>query len=368
MLTILVSAFVISLLATTLVIRFRHLHERFTADSDLGGVQKFHASPVPRIGGVPVFLGLIAGVGIIHMKWPNFEAWLLLVAALPAWLAGLMEDMTKRVGPMPRLLATFVAALLGFWLIKAGLQRLGIPGVDDMLRQYWVLSLLFTIVAVGGVAHALNIIDGYNGLAGMVAIMTFAVLGYVAFKVGDKVLWGLCVASIGAVAGFLVLNFPRGLIFFGDGGAYVVGFLIAEISVLLVTRNPAVSPWFPMLLVVYPVFETLFSMYRKKFLRNMSPSMPDGLHLHMLVYKRMVRWMVGSKEAKHMTRRNSLTSPYLWALSCVAMVPAAIFWNNTPVLAAFVVLFILLYLCLYKMIIRFKVPGWMVLHKRRSDK
>ena len=364
MLTILVCAFIVSFLATALVIRFRHLHERFTADSDLGGVQKFHASPVPRIGGVPVFLGLLAGVGIVNLKWPTFGAWLMLVAALPAWLAGLLEDMTKRVGPMPRLLATFVAAFLGFWLLKAGLHRLGIPGVDEVLRQYWILSLLFTVVAVGGVAHALNIIDGYNGLAGMVAILTFLVLGYVAYKVGDQVLWGICIAASGAVAGFLVLNFPRGLIFFGDGGAYMVGFLIAEISVLLVTRNPQVSPWFPMLLVIYPVFETLFSMYRKKFLRNMSPSMPDGLHLHMLVYKRLVRWMVGSKEARHITSRNSLTSPYLWVLSCVAVVPAAIFWDNTPVLAAFVVLFIALYLGVYRMIIRFKVPRWMVLRRR----
>lgn len=174
---------------------------------------------------------------------------------------------------------------------------------------------------------------------------------------------GLCFAATGAVLGFLVWNFPRGMIFAGDGGAYLIGFLIAELSVLLVARHPQVSPWFPLLLVIYPVFETLFSIYRKKFLRGMSPGMPDGLHLHMLVYKRLVRWMVGSREARHLTRRNSMTSPYLWALSSLSVAPAMLFWNNTTVLMVCVGVFVLTYLYLYRMIIRFRSPRWMVLYR-----
>ena len=77
-----------------------------------------------------------------------------------------------------------------------------------------------------------------------------------------------------------IINFPSGSLFAGDSGAYLIGFLIALVSVLLVTRNPQVSAWCPMLLAVYPVWETLFSIYRKKFLRGRSPNMPDGLHLH----------------------------------------------------------------------------------------
>jgi UDP-N-acetylmuramyl pentapeptide phosphotransferase/UDP-N-acetylglucosamine-1-phosphate transferase len=65
----------------------------------------------------------------------------------------------------------------------------------------------------------------------------------------------------------LIWNYPRGKIFLGDGGAYLLGFWLAELSVLLVVRHPEVSPWFPMLLLVYPIFETLFSMYRSKVLQ-----------------------------------------------------------------------------------------------------
>ena len=71
----------------------------------------------------------------------------------------------------------------------------------------------------------------------------------------------ICLA--GATAGFLVWNYPRGLIFAGDGGAYLWGVVIAMASVLLVQRHALVSPWFPMLLLIYPVWETLFSIYRK---------------------------------------------------------------------------------------------------------
>ncbi|MDN0082139.1 glycosyltransferase [Crenobacter sp. SG2305] len=366
MLMIVFGALLASFLMGVLIIRFQHVHARFTADHDLNGVQKFHATPVPRIGGVPVMAGIVAGTCVASFKWPNIEMWLLLASSLPAYLAGLTEDVTKRIGPLPRLLATFVAAMLGFWLLKAGLSRLAIPGVDSILERYWFLSLLFTVFAVGGVAHAINIIDGYNGLAGMVSIFIFLALAYVSFKVGDSSLLGLSLAVAGGIAGFLCWNFPRGLIFAGDGGAYLIGFLIAEVSVLLVARHPQVSPWFPLLLVIYPVFETLFSIYRRKFLQGRSVGYPDALHLHQMVYKRLVRWMVGSREARHLTHRNSLTSPYLWVLTSLAVIPAMLFWDNTTALLGFVVLFVLAYVGLYRMIIRFRTPGWLVLRKKRK--
>ncbi|MBV8046602.1 MAG: glycosyl transferase, partial [Paludibacterium sp.] len=162
------------------------------------------------------------------------------------------------------------------------------------------------------------------------------------------------------VAGFLLLNYPRGLIFAGDGGAYLMGFLIAELSVLLVARNPLVSPWFPLLLVIYPVFETLFSIYRRKFLQDRAIGYPDALHLHSVIYRRLVRWMVGSHEAKHLTRRNSMTAPYLWVLASLSIAPAMLFWHNTTILMICVLLFIALYISLYRMIIRFKTPRWLV--------
>jgi UDP-N-acetylmuramyl pentapeptide phosphotransferase/UDP-N-acetylglucosamine-1-phosphate transferase len=135
---------------------------------------------------------------------------------------------------------------------------------------------------------------------------------------------------------------------------------------LLLHRNPQVSPMFPLLLCIYPVFETVFSIYRRKILRDVSPGLPDGLHLHSLVYRRLIRWAVGNKSAKALTRRNSMTSPYLWMLCMTAVVPAVLFWDNTPVLAAFVLLFGITYVVLYWRIVRFKSPRWLVF--RRPDR
>lgn len=363
MLQILLLATFLSLLVGMCLIHFSHLHERFSADHDLGGVQKFHARPVPRIGGIPMAAGLVAGCGLLAWLQKDALPLLFLAVALPAFAAGMLEDVTKKVGPLPRLLATFVAAILGYFMLGAGLQRLDIPFVDGLLSQFWVLSLLLTVVAVGGVAHAVNIIDGYNGLSGVVSIFIFLAIAYVAFKVQDFGLMGICFAMVGAIAGFLFWNFPRGLIFAGDGGAYLVGFMIAEVSVLLVARHEQVSPWFPLLCVIYPVFETMFSIYRRKFLQGRRIGYPDALHLHQLVYMRLVRWMVGSKDVDHKTMRNSLTSPYLWALSSVSVVPAMLFWNKTPVLIGFVLAFMVTYVKLYRMIIRFRTPRWMLLRK-----
>ncbi|WP_293764872.1 glycosyltransferase [uncultured Aquitalea sp.] len=363
MLQILLTALLVSILTGLGLLRYSHLHSRFTADSDTSGVQKFHAVPVPRIGGVPIMLGLVMGCAL--SGYLNTSVWvlLLLLSTLPAFGFGLLEDVTKKIGPLARLLATFVSACLGFFLIDAGLNRLGIPYLDAALTNYLWLSLLITMVAVGGVAHAFNLIDGYNGLSGMVSVFIFTAMAYVCLKVHDILLMSVCMAMIGAILGFLFWNFPRGLIFAGDGGAYLVGFMIAEVSVLLVARNAEVSPWFPMLCVIYPVFETLFTIYRRKFLQGRAVGRPDALHLHQMIYRRVVRWMVGSREARHLTQRNSLTSPYLWVLCSLSVLPAMLFWNKTWVLLLFVALFVAGYLYLYRQIVRFRTPRWLTLRR-----
>ena len=148
------------------------------------------------------------------------------------------------------------------------------------------------------------------------------------------------------------------MLFAGDGGAYIWGVVFALASISLVQRNPDVSPWFPLLLLIYPVWETLFSIYRK-LARGDSPGMADALHLHQLIYRRIVRSVFhGDDEAQQMLMRNNRTSPYLWAFTMLTVVPAMLFWRNTGVLMAFCALFGVSYVAAYLAIVRFKVPGW----------
>jgi len=345
------------------VIRFGHVHAHFSADHDIDSPQKFHSTPVPRIGGLPIFVAFLTsltlGCWLGKISWT--ESVLLLACTLPVFGAGLLEDVTKLVGPMPRLMASFLSASLGFYLLDGGVFRLDILGVDFLLG-YWPVSLLVTMFAVGGVSHAINIVDGTNGLAGGISIMIFAALGYVSFQVGDTFLLAVCGAIAGAVLGFLVWNYPRGLIFAGDGGAYLLGFLIAEVSLLLV-KHPEVSPWFPLLLVSYPVVDTIFAIYRKRVIRGKSPGLPDGLHIHMLVYKRLVSSGGLSWDKNNHLGRNSRTSPYLWFLTLIAIIPAVIFWKQSEILMIVFALYFLLCGYFYVRIVKFKTPKFFARNK-----
>ena len=138
----------------------------------------------------------------------------------------------------------------------------------------------------------------------MCVLMMILALAYVAFQVGDTFVFTAALITAGAVFGFFVWNFPAGLIFLGDGGAYLLGFLLGELCILLVHRNAAVSPMFPLLLCAYPVFETIFTMYRRKFVRGVATGAPDGIHLHTLIHRRLVRWTLqNNPERRRLTRR-----------------------------------------------------------------
>jgi UDP-N-acetylmuramyl pentapeptide phosphotransferase/UDP-N-acetylglucosamine-1-phosphate transferase len=361
-------AFLVSLLVTLLVIRYSHLHARFTADTDTTGVQKYHTRPVPRIGGLSIVLASL-GVWIVAGFRDPYEfrsLGLLLLCGMPAFLGGLAEDLSKRVSVLARLLLAMLAGAAAYYLLGAAVLKVDIPGLDWLL-QFWVFSFIFTVIAVGGSANAINIIDGYNGLASFVAATIFGGFAYVSFYLGDRLLLVASVGMIGGIMGFFIWNYPRGLIFLGDGGAYFIGYMIGEISVLMMVRHPQVSAWFPLLLCIYPVFETLFSIYRKRLLRGRSPGMPDGVHLHMLIYRRLVRWAVGSTNEKHQTQRNAMTSPYLWVLSSLGVIPAVLFWQYKFVMMAFVLIFACSYVYLYRTLVRFGSPKWMMV-KRRERK
>jgi UDP-N-acetylmuramyl pentapeptide phosphotransferase/UDP-N-acetylglucosamine-1-phosphate transferase len=353
-------AFMASLVTTLLVVHAARQHGRATLDSDTSGPQKFHSTPVPRVGGIGIVAGLALAMAAMWWRDPDVTEMLgvLLLCGAPAFAGGLIEDFTKQVSPAKRLLATALSAIAAAAVMGALIVRTDIPGLDWLVAGS-AGALFVTVVAVAGIANSVNIIDGLNGLASMCVVIMLAAIAYVAFQVGDHVVGALALAGIGAVMGFFIWNFPAGLIFLGDGGAYFLGFYVAEISILLLVRNPTVSPLFPLLVCVYPVFETLFSIYRRRFLRAVPPSMPDGIHLHSLIYRRLMRWAVGDRSARALTRRNSMTSPFLWMLCMLSVVPAVLFWQNSAINAVFLGLFGLIYLALYWRIVRFKMPRWM---------
>jgi len=362
----LVLSFAASFLVSLWVVRNADRLERLAGDHQLDGPQKFHGRAVPRIGGVAIVFGVLAGVIwlLAQDAAKGVVAIVLLACAFPVFAAGLAEDLTKSQSPRRRLFFTAVSAALAVGLADAVITRTAIPGLD------WVVGFplgaaLVTVFVVTGVANAVNIIDGFNGLASMCVVLMLAGLAYVAFQIGDSLIGWLALAGIGAVLGFFAWNFPGGLVFLGDGGAYFLGFYLAELAILLLHRNPLLSPMFPLLLCIYPVFETLFSIYRRKWLRGRPVGMPDAAHLHSLIYRRFLRWAAGEATPREQAMRNSMTSPYLWMLCSLSVVPAVLWYDDTPVLAGCIVLFGVNYVLLYWRIVRFKTPRWMAFRRSR---
>lgn len=325
-----------------MILRFRSHHERYTADSG-GGPQKIHSIPVPRIGGLMIFAGLAAGV--LTAVWKGYlglvPALCFLASCLPAFCCGLYEDLTKDGGVAVRLLATFMSAGLAFVLLDARIDRLELGSLDGWLA-FWPLSFAVTLFMAAGVSQSLNIIDGLNGLAGFVAMTALCAMGFVAWRLGDELVLVVALASVGGLLGFLMWNFPRGRIFCGDGGAYLLGFVLAVVSVLLVHRNPQVSAWFPLVVAAYPVWETLFSIYRRRVVSGKSAMRPDALHLHSLVYRRANRSGTGKAWL-----RNAQSSAVCWIMPLLAALLAVSFWDQTWKLvcasAGFAAFYVLVY-------------------------
>lgn len=353
---------VVAFMVGGLIVASERWHGKVTGDYDLRKPQANHSRPTPRVGGLAVLAGSLAGLLVLGPSnmtltwlWP-----VLFIAAMPVFVAGLLEDITKDIGSGKRLLAAFISAAIAWWLL-GGVSRVGLGWADWML-SFWPISLVFTMIAVGGCTHALNIVDGMNGLAGMIATLMAVSLALVALQVQDIPIFLISTALASATLGFLVWNFPFGRVFLGDGGAYFLGFMLAELAVQLVVRNPGVSPFYALAVLFYPVFETLFSIWRRRFKRGVPVDQPDALHLHQLVFRRLVR-VTFSRDRRHAVPAlcNAMASPYLWVLALIGLVPATIWWDNAWFLCVSLAVFAAVYIWLYSRLVSWRRPRWLLL-------
>ncbi len=284
------------------VVLTQNLHGRWSHDSN-EGIQKIHTQPTPRIGGLGVFLSMLIAYFIFesqaksssHLDSLKIMRTMLLGGSL-CFLAGLAEDVTKKVSVSMRLVLCLIAALLAVFHSSISITDVGLPWIDSVLslKPEWSIALapaaiFLTCIAIAGLANAFNIIDGFNGLSSGVAMVVCAGVMAIAARLGDMPL--LYVSSLLSVAifGFWLTNWPYGKLFLGDGGAYFIGFCIAWLVILLPARNPSVSPWASLLLISYPVAEVLFSVIRRIRRSGHHPGAPDKVHMHHLVYARCIR-------------------------------------------------------------------------------
>jgi len=274
------SAFV-ALIVTPLVIWFA---PRIGA-VDRPGVRTIHERPVPRIGGVAIFVAAMSLiVAVLHIDNVIGEAframWLrmttLLCTSSFIFLVGLVDDL--RGLPARIKFAAEVLAAVG--LCAAGIRIESIGLTSDLSPHLGQAGCVLTVLWVVGVTNAVNLSDGLDGLAAGISAIACGVIAVLALYGGSTIMAILALALVGSLSGFLVFNFNPAKIFMGDCGSLFLGYTIAASSVMCMTKSSAlVGLALPALALGIPIFDTLFSMLRR-FLERRSLFAPDRSHFH----------------------------------------------------------------------------------------
>jgi UDP-N-acetylmuramyl pentapeptide phosphotransferase/UDP-N-acetylglucosamine-1-phosphate transferase len=331
----------VALVVSMILVKTKNFHGKYSFDSQ-DGVQKHHDEPTPRIGGLAILAGLTAA-WISATGETRAMLALIGLTGLPALGFGLVEDVTQKVGVKWRLTATVFSGLIFTVVSGYVVPSVGLSWLDLALSYGWVAAA-FTAFAIGGVANSINIIDGFHGLASGTLMVIFLAFAIVFARVGDEIMLAVSVIMLCVTAGFFVVNFPLGKLFLGDAGAYYAGYMVAVLGVMLPVRNPSVSPWVSLLILGYPVMETVFSIIRRRFDGHCIGA-PDSKHLHHLVYR---RWAVPLAQRFNIKcSDNALTSIILWALPAVTLLAVALIDLNSDqpgiLMAAAVVLYMVFY-------------------------
>lgn len=243
-----------------------------------------HEHPVPRLGGVAVFLATMLGIvstliyeparHSLAADWHRFVLSLLLGGSV-LFAAGLVDDL-RRIRPIAKIVAQCVAALvvaaLGF--------RIEILGIGATVLNLGWLSIPVTVLWIVAVTNAFNLIDGLDGLATGIAIVALTTVFAAALGLGNLQVATVSLVLIGALIGFARYNFSPARIFLGDSGSLFIGFMLAVLSVHgSIKSATAVLVAIPLFALAVPLLDVSVSILRR-WLRGVPIFSPDARHIH----------------------------------------------------------------------------------------
>lgn len=241
--------------------------------------RKKHESPIPRLGGMPLMLAMSVSAMLIFLfqreSSPHWFA-MLLGSALMYGL-GLWDDL-RPLGARVKLLGQVTTACIVFGL-GLNIERFSIPGTGGAIELGgW--SLPVTVFWLIAVPNIVNLIDGFDGLAGGLGLCMAVTLGIVGLHSEQVAVACYAFTMAGALLGFLVFNFPPAKIFLGDGGAYLIGFTIAALSLTSSNKGSVAAVLFVTLVALgVPILDTAFALLRRG-LRGYPLFRADDEHFH----------------------------------------------------------------------------------------
>lgn len=278
---IFLSSFLISITTTiALVPIIRQMAIHLDLGVDLPHERKIHKVPVPRIGGISMAIGAFIPVAL-WVAMGKFAFAIFLSTGLIV-LFGVIDDFIN-LNFKIKFIVQILAALIIIFLGGVKIHYLGLL-LPEGVSLPDAIAIPLTILVIVGVTDAINLIDGLDGLAGGIAMLSFICIGYLAYFSDQDVILLFSVAVIGSILGFLRFNTHPATIFMGDGGSQMLGFLAVVLSLALTQgifdSQPFIpSPVLPLLLLGLPVLDTL-TVVVERIRKGASPFKADKRHFH----------------------------------------------------------------------------------------
>ncbi len=301
--------------------------------------QNIHTQPTQRIGGIGVFIGIISAIFYWETDFSQ-TLFQLFIFGFLIFIIGLIEDIQSNLSVYNRLIAIVIISSIIVTINLIYINRVG-SGFDELL-SIKIISLIFTTFAITGLVNAYNIIDGLNGLSSFMALICLLSISLIASLNNDVILMNYSLICISSIFGFQLLNYPNGKIFLGDCGAYYIGYLCAIFSILLIVRNELISPFFVLIINIYPITETIYSIYRRFLIENKSYGAADRLHLHSLIFEKMKRGNSNKKNS------NAIATLYIVIPTLAFVSISLVFYQSSLVLISLLVTYVFTYTLTYK--------------------
>lgn len=273
-------SFVISVVSIFCVLLFTRHFGLYDRIDD----RKVHTGNIPRLGGVGIFLGFLAGLVIFGISTGSHNflgngVWNIVIACSLIFIMGVWDD----IDPWRARYKLLIQCIAAIFAICAGLKFSRITfGPADFSWDMGLVSIPLTFFWIIGVTNAINLIDGIDGLAGSISAMAALIYALVFFQNGSMGPMLVCVLLAVAIAGFLVYNlpFPRAKIFMGDGGSQFLGFALAVLPLMPNAQGEAIValPYAAAVLII-PIFDTIAAIWRR-VREKRSIDSPDKFHLH----------------------------------------------------------------------------------------
>lgn len=307
----------------TAIVGLSHRFPRLTGKAGhLFAVQASHLRPTPRVGGIAILVSFAVCWSLAPPQVSEIFGKILLANSV-LFLVSLREDLGFAVSPRRRLLAALAASMATILALGIWLPRADVP-VLDALMPFWAVGIPLTLFATVGMANGFNLIDGVNGLAGVTGIAGAIALAVIADRAAEPALMQLSLMLAAGVLGFLLLNYPTGLIFLGDAGAYTLGFVLSWIGIAILVQAPAASPWAILLTLFWPVADTSLAIWRRSQ-RRADKMLPDRLHIHQLVMRSLEIHLLG-RSRRHIA--NPLSTLFLAPFVSAPPLFGVLFWDQ----------------------------------------